>query len=66
MEAIYLAIAIISIYFIFGPVHFFALYVIFDRFSERKPRLKEKRQDSPFLWTEKEVQKFFKRKKLVS
>lgn len=66
MEGVYLAIAVVGIYIIFGPFVLLALYVLFDRFIEREPKLPSLNKediDDPSLWTEKEIKKILKKKK---
>ncbi len=66
MEGIYLAIAVVGIYIIFGPFVLLALYVLFDKFIEREPKpllLNKENSDDPSLWTEKEVKEILKKKK---
>ncbi len=66
MEGIYLAIAVVGIYVIFGPFVLLSLYVLFDKFIEREPKpllLNKQDSDDPSLWTEKEVKKILKKRK---
>ena len=66
MEGVYLAIAVISIYVIFGPFVLLVLYVLFDRFIEREPEpvlLNRQNSNDPSLWTERDIKKILKKKK---
>jgi len=68
MEGVYLAIGVVGIYLILGPLVLTALYVLFDIFIEKEPKIfrsTNKNQKDISFWTEKEVKKFLRKKRLL-
>jgi len=68
MEGVYLAIGVVGIYLILGPLVLTALYVLFDIFIEKEPKIfrsTNKNQKDTSFWTEKEVKKFLRKKRLL-
>lgn len=66
--SIAIAIGVITIYTIFGPLILYGIYALLDSFSQKKPSSKKDSQDSenpdPALWSGEDVQRYFKRRKL--
>ena len=68
MEGVYLAIGVVGIYLILGPLVLTALYVLFDIFIEKDRKIvrsADRPQKDMSLWTEKEVKRFLRKKKLL-
>ncbi len=64
MEGIYLAISVIAIYSIFGPLVLIGLYVLFDKFIERNPVFEEeKKNPDPYLLTEADIKRILRKKR---
>jgi len=72
MQGIILAVEIVAIYVIFGPVVLFAIYIIFDKLANRTPELSpvknqgDEWEDDPALWTQEHVDMYLKKRKLSS
>ncbi len=64
MEGIYLAIAIVMIYVLFGPFVLFGIYIFFDRFAEKAPDiLKKEEKEDPCFLTEEDIKRLRKKKR---
>jgi len=64
MEGIYLAISVIAIYSIFGPLVLIGLYVLFDKFIEREPVFEEeKKKSDPSFLTEEDIRRLLRKKR---
>jgi hypothetical protein len=70
MQGIILALEIVAIYVIFGPVVLLAVYIIFDRLANRTPNLtlasqkSNEQEDDPALWGYEDVERYLKKRKL--
>ena len=70
MQGIILALEIVAIYVIFGPVVLLAVYIIFDRLANRTPNLtlasqnSNEQEDDPALWGYEDAERYLKKRKL--
>jgi|GEM_PF-2439870 len=64
-KGIQLAVDVLSIYFLLGPLVFLGLYIFFDRLAEQEPdvfKKKDDKVDHPDLWAPEEIDAYLKKK----